>query len=416
MENIKFTKYYKEPSKPYDIICVSVFRLNSPYKDTSVYSDGMTELFNFIEECDDDNLYLRVYFDDSLSETKHDSDIINKEIETVWQPLIERGKKSPKIQMVKYDDPIYKIKNTVYHVDLYGTLMRFIPIFEKDNSRIVIISDIDFTLKKYTRMLYAYNKIKTSEAKFNVYTALTYADIKRFDLDKSLPKSFVPQTWFRLLACGFISKVKLPKEVFNKFYNCIGKCKNLIRITNYISKLLVKKVEKYNSKFPFGIDEIFLNYYLFKYILDENYIFAYNFFYNFHEQIWASHIYTEYLEKNPNDKYIKQLYKLILEDDYDEEKSLLENFNKMDAVMYELHPFQKNNEELIKKTKYYISNVNKNKRKIFHLKKQAKLPKNFEKIIPRDLDDFFVKSTLYVSNKDKLREQFKSDLKRMSYK
>lgn len=70
---MEFKKYYKEPTEPYDIMSVSVFRMKRSYKSTKLYYDGLKSIVDEIQDLFP-NFYLRIYFDRSIVKTTHKSE------------------------------------------------------------------------------------------------------------------------------------------------------------------------------------------------------------------------------------------------------------------------------------------------------------------------------------------------------
>ena len=78
MENIKLTKFYEEPKQKYKLISVVLFRLETSYKDSNKYYNGLNLLINNFQKYFP-NFYLRIYYDTSVInnfEDKHKNDTI----------------------------------------------------------------------------------------------------------------------------------------------------------------------------------------------------------------------------------------------------------------------------------------------------------------------------------------------------
>ena len=120
--NLKIKKYYKEPEGTYNLVSTVVFRLENNYKPMSNYHDKFMFMLQNFKRTFRGNYYLRVYFDRSIY-VKTDNDIINKEIDEMWKPLLKYLKSLSFVQLVRYNHLDFK-KNKTFHDGLFGTLIR----------------------------------------------------------------------------------------------------------------------------------------------------------------------------------------------------------------------------------------------------------------------------------------------------
>lgn len=189
------------------------------------------------------------------------------------------------------------------HAGTFGSIVRFLPLFEK-GLETVWISDID---------------IHPSFLDMKVLSAMQNNDCSVF-IDSVL--CYERKPWadvkYPIVAHRFISKITLSKQLFTRFLNQLsdGKMSDLIdEINEYNSPL-----KKPNSKFPYGMDEVFLNGPIYKSIFkqDIKVMFRKDFFtesfmvYNIEE---FPEKYTNILKryyKNPSNdlfKQVKEIYK-----------------------------------------------------------------------------------------------------------
>lgn len=128
------------------------------------------------------------------------------------------------------------------HVGTFGSIVRFLPLFEKDLET-VWVSDIDIHPSFLDMsVLSAMDRNKCSVFIDSVlcYERKPWADVR-----------------YPIVAHRFISKLTFSKQIFTRFLNQLidGKMKEMIdEINEYNSPL-----KKPNSKFPYGMDEVFLN-------------------------------------------------------------------------------------------------------------------------------------------------------------
>jgi len=283
ISNIKLIKYYKEPEYKYNIVSVSVFRLENPYKDFDKYYNGLKRLVSlFLKNNVYEKYILRIYFDDSIIKATHKNKLINEEINNKWKPLFEELKTNKKVQLVKYE--CSKLYDGLYHYGLFGTLMRFIPLFDyEDNKNIneVFINDIDIGSNTYKNIKFIQDLIKKYNSTHFFYTYVCYLYQNRFvSLDQELNDKEKLNFDYRTLAGYIYSKKKISKDIFNKFIKCLIdiklevrdiniECDILNKFKNYSSRSL-NKSKTIRDVLKFGIDEFFLNYILIKHLINKN--------------------------------------------------------------------------------------------------------------------------------------------------
>ncbi len=73
------------------------------------------------------NIYFRVYYDKTIFKVKK------------YKELYEELKAHPKVQLVEFECEYFKNsrnnKDTYYHINLFGTLVRFFPIFDNSSKK-----------------------------------------------------------------------------------------------------------------------------------------------------------------------------------------------------------------------------------------------------------------------------------------
>jgi hypothetical protein len=357
MDTIHLKKYYTEPKEKYNVISVCVFRIINNYRPTYEYYNGLKNLFYTFKKYFPD-FYLRVYYDKSITYIQNENNIINKENKERWIPLIKNMKKNNNVQMIKYRHDDFLIKNTVFHQGLFGTLVRFIPLFnyESNNTKTVIISDIDTTNQHLNRLKLAYNQFKPSISEFHFRTRYCYLTRPRFMMaEEELLKvntNYTPSLMYRVFAGSLFSKIKFPKNLLDDFINCMknintsqmSSCtyiKSFINMKNADDNSILNlgyfnaNKSKETTDFFFGIDEFFINTSVLKY-LDVNKIpisitvetdIALPFYHNF---LRSNQF--ENLSKDQIENYT-QFYKDVMGKYYDPSKTLVQNHNFMDKII-----------------------------------------------------------------------------------
>ena len=168
-----------------------------------------------------DNTRLRIYIDKNL------------EMNYTWKLILNKYRKHPFFQWIKYDIPSKKDpSNPNIHMGLIGTLIRFHPLFVK-NDKIKMISIIDMDSMYTSKWIDEIEKFKKSNYDMHcfcsMFTIPYYASIIE-GISNEEAKGY----W---IAAGlFSSKVKLPINRWNKMLEY------MIEVENYEMCLEIKKV------------------------------------------------------------------------------------------------------------------------------------------------------------------------------
>ena len=213
--NLKIKKYYKEPEGTYNLVSTVVFRLENNYKPMSNYHDKFMFMLQNFKRTFRGNYYLRVYFDRSIY-VKTDNDIINKEIDEMWKPLLKYLKSLSFVQLVRYNHLDFK-KNKTFHDGLFGTLIRFLPLFDYEsnkNIRTIVITDIDVnkTYLNYTSRCIQY--VKQKNLKFFFRTSFC-----KFIKGRHYTAKGIVNTWLRVMAGTVIcDNYKFSHQILDDFF------------------------------------------------------------------------------------------------------------------------------------------------------------------------------------------------------
>lgn len=321
MDRIKLTKYYVEPNKKYNIISVCVFRLKKSYHSLKAYYYGLKFMAIHFHQYFP-NFYLRVYFDHSIDTRE------NEKNRDMWIPLLEELKKNSKVQLIKYYHPGFITKDGNYHIGLFGTLVRFIPLFNyiNDNVTNVIVSDIDIGNAKIAlhHMQFSYIKFINSASQFHFATNYCYLVNPRFlQVEQNIDKQHKSTIKYRILAGSIYSKIKFPKKILDNFLFCTKNLKE--KKCLYLNKF----AEYQGDIFAYGVDEFFINIPLLKYIEKNKIMFSVVI-----KGLRISDLIRydkRKLEKPP--LHISQFYKDILGKYYEPDMSLKDNVNSLVKFM-----------------------------------------------------------------------------------
>jgi len=335
----------------YNIFSTSFFVLKKSYKKVDKYTNGLLMLANYVKDKYPD-FKLRVYYDESLELSK---------IKTV-ENTVEILKKMPHVQLVKYKCPDYM--TNFGHQDLFGTFIRFLPLFNNDSHKMIIVADIDIDENYKNDMLYVYDNFRNEkDYKFAYITHTCYK------------KPWTKNIDYPIMAGSFLSKIKFPMEILANFMKCFNEkkdenCNKIESVSKNIRNSEWFKVNK-NMKILFGMDEFFLNNFLLKYIDREKIK------------------YIVYLRKSLAPlKKIKQienkneLYNFtssVLGDKYQKNKSLYINTQNMFDIIYD----KKNDHQIIFKNMLSVLNEYKKENK---LNKIGLSEDDYECIISQDFE------------------------------
>jgi len=279
------------PKKKINVVSTSLFKINNGYRDFSQYINGAKVLKNFTKKI---GFTLLIFIDDSIYKN-----------EEIYNQLKENTIDDNTI-IIKFNCPKFK-KDKDFHKGLFGTLVRFFPLFDFPNNpfKKVIVSDIDFPKSSINR-IYSYyitmKKLKL-DGLCKVYSSLDYGDpLISFD------RPYKNKDNVAIMAGTMcFNKKKLDYNI----------------IVNYLFEIMDQKSELYKDMrkktyrheiddvFAYGVDEYFLCYVL--YYLFEKYNFNVCYYKSFEIIDFIDVLYKQYNEKqlkNVND--FKKLLQTIL--------------------------------------------------------------------------------------------------------
>jgi hypothetical protein len=344
MSIFKLTKYYTEPEHKYNIVSIVVFRLKDNYKSSMIYYNGLKKLIDTMPHSLK-QFYLRIYYDDSIIKPEHNDKNIDHEIINYWIPLFDKIKDLKHVQLAHYECTDFKIKGTIYHDGLFGTIIRFVPLFDYEDNKnidIVIISDIDtpgIIFETTKSQLEFMEKHKTL---IHYRTGSCYTSIPRFDL---FTDDFIKKFPHAIIANNIMAKMKFPHELLDDFLIIM---KNIDVEGNDIIKQFIENERKsiYKSLnvnidniFVYGIDEYILEKYIAQYIVTNRIPYSYTIYNSIERALYAWFLRTEKFKDN--DKYVG-IMKQILGKYYIDDKTVAENYDILDKIIYKTKSPEKN--------------------------------------------------------------------------
>lgn len=371
----KMKKFYREPKGKYNILSAVLFLTPYGYKSSLMYIEGLkTNIQDFYLHFDN-SFYYRIYYDKSVVEEIHDNDELNN-LTKKCKLLFEKLKTAPRIQLIMYECPKFKKENKNYHKGMFGTILRFSPLFNEKNVQIVISSDTEKMAIFDIKVAYEYLKLNNAD--------LAWRTGKR-KLFSQLDDRIIHDDW--IFAGNFISNVKFNSDILKQFFNDLEDNKSMLnKYMQNVKKFLKKqndniydKIIKYEGNYIYGYDEAFLNFYLKPQFEKNNYSALIIEFPRF-TMIFNSHFKENNKFKKLTDKEksnINEFYKLLIGPSFKLLNEPIKNYYAINKLIYptkikiirlfEMN-FLKNYNNIIKNaTKYKLSeNILKNIKIVHH--------------------------------------------------
>lgn len=264
-----------------DIISCCMFKMcNKGYKDFSIYIDGLKTMYDYVQKTEKKHGFqLRLFIDSTVYEDKQS---------------MSKLEKMKHLQIVLYDCPLVKDpENPRFHKGLFGTLIRFFPMFDFPNNdaRKVIIADTDTITeyKKRTNML----KLLSNEQKEGTYMLLMGNIGKNAYFD--YPSCYKGHAIAYTFAHSIVSFQRINKNLLLDFIRSVAKSNDLSH-TYYTRQLQFGKQNKFHGNVPFiyGVDEYFINKILIEYLIDNQMPHISNIIWNISSSIFYLFIYDTF--------------------------------------------------------------------------------------------------------------------------
>lgn len=216
----------KQGLETHKIISASFFTMTDAYRKLAVYESNLKH-FSRISQLP--GFCVRLYTDDSGQDI-----------------ALRVTEKYDHITVIHFNCP--EFREEVGHVGTFGTIVRFLPLFEPHE--LVWVSDIDIPADYLEP--YHIKDMETAKADVHFRTFLCY-DTKVYGRH------------YTIAAGTIISKIKFPKQILTKFLNKLadgGLSETIERLNT--ANLPRKKTP---SKIPYGIDEVFTNTVFYDYMI-----------------------------------------------------------------------------------------------------------------------------------------------------
>ncbi len=297
------------PEKKQNIYCTTFFKMNKHYKDFNKYINGLKLWINYINNSKNDYQF-RLFIDQNILDDNEVMTLINS---------------CKKMQPVLYECHDYMAGK--FHIDLFGTLLRFFPLFnfENNDAKKVFIVDMDWgshDKEVYPRMDYVIEFAK--KYKYPILSHYLPIIEQFYNLNDKITINSIRAAF-----------LLFPNEKYDKnlIINFIKDASNIDDIGPYGKRL---------TTFGFGVDELFLNkYFINKINLKNAGLMSFYF---------PSMIIWDFLEQYKsikNDNKTKDALKYILGKFYKEQYNVSDMLKLLDRAFY--LDFIKINNKIVKK-------------------------------------------------------------------
>jgi hypothetical protein len=232
MSQIEIT-VLKQGTPSRKVLTCCFFTVGEAYRDFKQYIDNLGRFVVDSEQLTD--FEVRIYTDDTGKEY-----------------ALDIAKNFSRISVLHYDCPAFR--DGKGHFGMFGTLVRFLPMFE--DLDIVWCSDIDIPRNYLDPVVLR----QMSNQKTDIYIN-TFICYER-------------KAWARrntIVVNKFITKIQFPRALLTRFLNMIidGKLnERLLQIDRQNTSAAHNP--KLTSKVPYGTDELFINTYIYNWIVNKN--------------------------------------------------------------------------------------------------------------------------------------------------
>ena len=279
--NFKILNKKIDLSKKYDVISACFFKMPNHYKNFHIYINGLKRWDEFLN--DNKKYKFLIFIDEHVLNDKRIMNIINGKPDQFIPILFSCS------EYIKDD----------YHIDVFGTFLRFFPLFDFDNN--------------FTNKVYVVDTDQKTEFINDVKDVIKHNSHNVFC--GSLITCFVEKTLHVVAGLMHFTEKKYDKNILIDFI----KNAHNIKDTGHYNK-------RYNS-FDYGTDELFINKYLFK-TLDHIYLKM-----DYHTN-WFIYFNLDTIKVN---KFSKKIFKYLLGEYYEKHMSLDDMITFFDKAFFEVN-------------------------------------------------------------------------------
>ena len=209
-----------------------IFTIEGPYRDFRQYVGDLKRFLTLTSHLT--QFEIRIYTDDTAKDI-----------------VLEVVQEYQRVSVLHYNCPQFREGRG--HVGMFGTLVRFLPMFEDLDTVWCSDIDIDHTFTDP----FLLNKMVEKGCDVLISTYVCY-EIK---------------VWARsnpIVANKFITRRQFPRALLTRFLNMLSDG----RLSEQVDKINAQNVSAYSSRpanrVPYGTDELFMNTYIYNYISSHN--------------------------------------------------------------------------------------------------------------------------------------------------
>jgi hypothetical protein len=217
------------------LLSTSFFYLEKCYKSSQRYINGILKILEFIEK---NKFYvLRIYYDESIFKN-------NK-----YKELFYKIKKNKSVELYEYSCSQF-ILSKPFHIGTFGTLLRFLPLFEESDYKVIYVLDIDDASYGYINLYM--DSLVNSDKKFY------FNHIENYGIKYN--RQFDNKFGDTVIANIFVKNYRFDIKIFTNFLDYITKSNKLFKqIENLNKNSHILKKSSINIQCTYGLDEYFLN-------------------------------------------------------------------------------------------------------------------------------------------------------------
>lgn len=270
-----------------NILSVCLFKLTKGYKNFGIYVNGLFKLNKYVARKMPD-FRIRLFIDNNIY---NDKDIMKK-LNTL-----------NKVDMVLYTCSDFMV-DSEFHDGLFGTLVRFFPMFDFPNndSNIVVLMDADFNNpESYLNIFKTFKIFRRGSKDINDVYLFLFGRLFHEAIKESVTQFTKPYA----VASKIFNIKKINNDVLLYY---LYEVKNNPNNTHFSDYEQGSKLSK-ETNFIFGVDEYFINNTLIDYFDKNKMCFASRYYYQIHSPIFF--FYERNFIKNPNKTKQENLIKII---------------------------------------------------------------------------------------------------------
>jgi hypothetical protein len=367
----KFTPLFNiDCKKKKNLICSSLFKLKNSYRQFDKYLNGISIITNHLKKNMPD-FTLRLFIDRSIYDDSKIMDIL----------LHIEG-----LEIVVYHCFDF-VRDDIYHVGLFGTIVRMFPIFDFENNdaNMILINDIDIENQEniiHTEKVFQILKQNHKLNKISLFNVGTLSSASRvyFNIHNTLDYLYHDHINVYTLTDKICSIHRLPHELITTFLNeTLSNKSNFYSFYEYYknSTHITKEMEQY----IYGVDEYFINKKLIPYVIDNKIPYATHIEWDIVTTlIWAEIIinskYNRKIRSKLNKETLKNFKKILLK--YD--KKLPNSFTQILHMNYIIDKHRLNHtyyyREILKLYESFIINYKNPDTKFIYTKEQYEILMN----------------------------------------